>query len=250
VGIRLGSLHDVALQLRTSSFSFAFSYFARILCLGHLGLLPLLRETQRSVMMGPYYAVAFVRKFVLPSHLGGIKLDFVASGKSLAAADTEREDCTRLTLGRRLFHLLLRRGAWIHLAFVTLIIVGIARRAVLAFNGSSALTNRDAFQQAQPSDDPDAFDNYLVLFIVYVGFNPGWIVPIVQHYCALLWYIVCPPTNPPEPLKENMLELLDKGDGRQVYCSEQTACMTWMNEAPAILLIGYQVVILYLTKSW
>jgi hypothetical protein len=134
------------------------------------------------------YFVAFMRSFVLPEVLGGVKTGFKASG-SISNDLQERSAVSRAPLLRRLRVALFSHHAIIHAIFVLACVTGFALNLVRAFGTANIPNLWDAAT-------PKSMDDRLVFFVTRLGWPPLiWMQFIISALTPII-YAVWPPTQP------------------------------------------------------
>ncbi|PVI00767.1 glycosyltransferase family 2 protein [Periconia macrospinosa] len=147
-------------------------------------------DAELEQWMAPYIFMAWLRSFILPTRLGGVKAGFTASG-SVCSDLQERDALRRAPLMRRIRISVFHHWVWIHVLLIIACLGGVSLTCIRAIIGFEHVPNM------VPLPSPSNITDQMTYLLARIGWPPLlWF----QHVCSALvpvMYMFNPPTTPP-----------------------------------------------------
>lgn len=148
-----------------------------------------MRWDQADVWLVPYYTLAFLRGFILPSWLGGTKPGFVASGslsaRLFAKTRERRPDTSSLML--RIRALILYQKVWMHVLYIIACILGFSLNLVRGLDRNTHIGT------AYPTNSVSSHRSPWEFLLTTIGWPPMWWLGQLVSCWIPVSYVFWPP---------------------------------------------------------
>ncbi|KAJ6192131.1 nucleotide-diphospho-sugar transferase [Bipolaris maydis] len=157
-----------------------------------------MRWDQADVWLVPYYTLAFLRGFILPSWLGGTKPGFVPSGSLAAKIEDRHPNAPSLMV--RVHALILHQKVWMHVLYIIACILGFSLNLVRGLDRNVHIGT------AYSTDPVSSHRSPWVFLLTTIGWPPMWWLGQLVSCWIPVSYVLWP------PVQVTAEEALEKGN--------------------------------------
>lgn len=154
-----------------------------------------MRWDQADVWLVPYYTLAFLRGFILPSWLGGTKPGFVPSGSLSVKTIERRPDISKTdtpgpnisSLMLRIHALILHQKVWLHVLYIIACVLGFSLNLVRGLDQDIHISTAYSTNSVSSHRSPWVF------LLTTIGWPPMWWLGQLVSCWIPVSYVFWPP---------------------------------------------------------